>query len=57
MARRGLVGLGATMDALAGLNYISALVAVSIVAMCVNGNNLAKSLTSQNQQTKHNDQT
>jgi hypothetical protein len=25
--------------------------------MCVNGNNLAKSLTSQNQQTKHNDQT
>jgi hypothetical protein len=53
MARQGgLVVLGAATDALAGLNYISAPVAVSIVAMCVNSNKLAKSLTSQNQQKK-----
>jgi hypothetical protein len=52
MARQGgPVGpLGATMDALVGLNYISTLTIVSIVAMSVNGNKLAKSLTSQNQQ-------
>jgi hypothetical protein len=53
MAKQGgLVGLEATTDALAGLNYISALVAVSTVATCVNGNKLAKFLTSQNQQKK-----
>jgi hypothetical protein len=52
MARQGgHVGLlGTAMDALVGLNYISALVVVFIVGMCVNGNKLAKSLTSQNQQ-------
>jgi hypothetical protein len=52
MARQGgLTGpLGATMDALAGLNYISTHVVVSIVAMCVNNNKLIKNLTSQNQQ-------
>ncbi len=54
MARQGgHVGLlGTAMDALVGLNYISALVVVFIVGMCVNGNKLAKSLTSQNQQKK-----
>jgi hypothetical protein len=40
------------MDALVGLNCISALAVVFIVAMCVNSNKLTKSLTSQNQQKK-----
>ncbi len=54
----GHVGpLGATMNTLVGLSYISTPTAMFIVAMCVNGNKLAKSLTSQNQQKKHNDQT
>jgi hypothetical protein len=35
-----------------GLSYTFALAVMSIVAMCVNGNKLAKSLTSQNQQKK-----
>jgi len=49
VARRGgPVGpLGAAMDVLAGLSCISAPAAAS-VAMCVNANKLAKSLTSQN---------
>jgi hypothetical protein len=43
----GLVGpLRTTTDILASLNYISILVVMYIVAMCVNGNKLAKSLTS-----------
>ncbi len=52
MARQGgHVGpLGATTDALAGLNYISTFVIVFIVAMCVNSNKLVKSLIFQNQQ-------
>ncbi len=46
----GHVGpLGTTIDIMASLNYISILVVMSIVAMCVNGNKLAKSLTFQNQ--------
>jgi hypothetical protein len=45
------------MNALVGLSYISALATMSIGAMCVNGNTLAKSLTFQNQQKKHNNQT
>ncbi len=50
VARRGgPVGpLGAAMDVLAGLSCISAPAAASVVAMCVNANKLAKSLTSQN---------
>ncbi len=40
------------MDTLVGLNCISALAVVFIVAMCVNSNKLTKSLTSQNQQKK-----
>lgn len=49
----GHVGLlGIAMDALVGLSYISALAVVFIIGMCVNGNKLAKSLTSQNQQKK-----
>jgi len=52
----GLVGpLGATTDTLVGLSYISAPTVVSITAMCVNGNTLAKNLTFQSQQEKHND--
>jgi hypothetical protein len=44
--------LKASTDTLAGLSYISDLVVMSNVAMCVNDNKLAKSLTSQNQQKK-----
>jgi hypothetical protein len=36
------------MDVLAGLSCISAPAAASVVAMCVNANKLAKSLSSQN---------
>jgi hypothetical protein len=36
------------MDVLAGLSCISAPAAASVVAMCVNANKLAKSLTPQN---------
>jgi hypothetical protein len=49
----GHVGLlGTAMDALVGLSYISVLTVVFIVGMCVNGNKLTKSLTSQNQPKK-----
>ncbi len=52
----GLVGpLGAAIDTLVGLSYISDPTIVSITTMCVNGNTLAKILTFQSQQEKHND--
>ncbi len=59
MAKQGghVGSLRAATDTLVGLNYTSTPTIMSIVAMCVNGNKLAKSLTSQNQQKKHNNQT
>ncbi len=52
MVRQGgpVGSLKTTTEILASLNYISILAIMSIVAMCVNDNKLAKSLTSQNQQ-------
>jgi hypothetical protein len=55
MARQGgpRDPLGAATEALAGLSYIFVPIVVSIIAIFVDGNKLARFLTFQNQQKKH----